>query len=111
MQRVSSSEHRLIVIGDDGYIVRTLAKDLGSSVKTHSVPLPVEHHFENGIGFESSFEDVMSAFGKSIKATDYNLTFANENGYIIKFHFVADTSFFGKRKLIAIEINHPDSGV
>jgi hypothetical protein len=46
LQRVNSSEHRLIVIGDDRYIVRALAKDLGSSVKTHSVPLPVEHHFE-----------------------------------------------------------------
>ena len=46
LQRVSSSEHRLIVIGDDGYVVRALAKDLGSSVKTYSVPFPIEHHFE-----------------------------------------------------------------
>ena len=79
------------------------------SLSIHSATIK-EAHLANGIGFKSSFDDVMSAFGKPIKATDYNLTFVNESGYIIKFHFVADTSSLGKRKLINIEINHPDSG-
>jgi hypothetical protein len=70
-----------------------------------------EAHFENGIGFKSSFDDVMSAFGKPIEATDYILKFVKENGYVIKFQFVADTSSLGKRKLIGITLNHSDSGI
>jgi len=79
------------------------------TISVHSATLK-KAHIENGVSFESSFNDVMSAFGKPIEATDYNLKFATENGYVIKFHFVADTSSIGKRKLITINICHPDSG-
>ena len=79
------------------------------SISIHSATLE-KAHFENGIGFKSSFDDVMSAFGKPIEATDYNLKFLAKDGYVIKFHFVADTSSMGKRKLINIIIYHPDSG-
>jgi len=79
------------------------------SVSIHSATLE-KAHFENGINFESSFDDVMSAFGKPIQATDYSLKFATQNGYIIKFQFVADTSALGKRKLIGITVYHPNSG-
>jgi hypothetical protein len=80
------------------------------SISIHSATLN-QAHFENGIGFKSSFDDVVSAFGKPIEATDYNLKFVSKDGSVIKFHFVADTSSMGKRKLINIEIYHPDSGV
>jgi len=79
------------------------------SVGIHSATLN-KAHLGNGISFKSSYNDVMSAFGKPIEATDYNLKFVKENGYVIKFHFVADTSSIGKRKLISITIYHPDSG-
>jgi hypothetical protein len=79
------------------------------SIGIHSVTID-KAHFENGIGFKSSFDDVLSAFGKPIEATDYNLKFVNETGYVMKFHFVADTSSLGKRKLINITMYHPDSG-
>ncbi|OHB82988.1 MAG: hypothetical protein A2Z38_03555 [Planctomycetes bacterium RBG_19FT_COMBO_48_8] len=79
------------------------------SVSIHSATLE-KAPFETGINFKSSFDDVMSAFGKPIQATDYSLKFVTKNGYIIRFHFVADTSSIGKRKLITIKISHPDSG-
>jgi len=79
------------------------------SISIHSATLD-KAHFENGIGFKSSFDDVMSAFGKPIEATDYILKFVKENGYVIRFQFGADTSSLGKRKLIGITLNHPDSG-
>ena len=79
------------------------------SVSIHSATLK-EAHCGNGISFKSSYDDVKSAFGKPIEATDYNLKFLKENGYLIKFHFVANTSFMGKRKLISIAIYHPDAG-
>jgi hypothetical protein len=79
------------------------------SVSIHSATLE-KAHFENGINFESSFDDVMSAFGKPIEATDYILKFVKENGYVIRFQFGGDTSSLGKRKLIGITIYHPDSG-
>jgi hypothetical protein len=79
------------------------------TISIHSATLK-KAHLENGVSFESSFKDVKSAFGEPIEATDYNLKFSTKNGYVIKFHFVADNSSIGKRKLINIIIYHPDSG-
>jgi len=79
------------------------------SVSIHSATLK-KAHLQNGISFKSSYNDVKSAFGEPIEATDYNLKFLTKNGYIVKFHFVADRSSMGKRKLISITVYHPDSG-
>ena len=79
------------------------------SVSIHSATLK-KAHLENGISFKSSYDDVKSAFGEPIEATDYSLKFVTKNGYVVRFHFVADTSSIGKRKLINIRISHPDSG-
>ena len=79
------------------------------SVSIHSATLK-EAHIGNGISFKSSYNDVKSAFGEPIEMTDYSLKFSTKNGYIIKFHFVADRSSMGKRKLISITVYHPDSG-
>jgi len=79
------------------------------TISVHSATLK-EAHIENGVNFKSSYNDVMNAFGEPIEATDYNLKFATKNGYVIKFHFVADTFSIGKRKLVTIMISHPDSG-
>jgi hypothetical protein len=78
-------------------------------ISIHSATLK-EAHLGDGISFKSSYNDVKSAFGEPIEMTDYNLKFVKESGYVIKFHFVADTSSIGKRKLISITIYHPDSG-
>lgn len=64
---------------------------------------------QNGINFNSSFDDVVSAFGDPREASDYTPEFETKNGYITTFHFVPDESPTGK-KLIAIGIYHPDAG-
>ncbi len=79
------------------------------SASIHSATIK-KAHLGNGISFKSSYAEVKSAFGEPLEATDYNLKFASKNGYITKFHFVADTSSLGKRKLISVAIYHPDSG-
>ena len=78
------------------------------SISIHSATLE-KAHLDNGISFESSYDEVMSAFGDPIEASDYTPEFETENGYIARFHFIPDASPAGK-KLIAIGIYHPDAG-
>jgi hypothetical protein len=66
-------------------------------------------HLTNGIGFESSYDEVRSAFGEPVEATDLELTFVTKDGYTITFCFW-DEPVWGKRELIAITISCPDSG-
>jgi hypothetical protein len=78
------------------------------TISTHSASLPCAR-FENGIDYASSVEDVLSAFGKPIKASDYKYEFVNENGYVTDFHFSPDRKSKGEANLISIEISHPDA--
>ncbi len=78
-------------------------------VSIHRVTIP-DAYFANGINFKSSIEDVLSAFGKPIKATDYNYIFRDGNGYVTKFHFMPDSKNKGTEQLIAIAVSHPDAG-
>jgi hypothetical protein len=67
-------------------------------------------HLANGIGFESSYDEVKSALGEPVEATDSELSFVTKNGYTIGFHFVSDESASDKRRLISIKISCPNSG-
>ncbi|HNY78978.1 MAG: hypothetical protein RBS72_15470 [Sedimentisphaerales bacterium] len=79
------------------------------TISVHSATIE-KAYLPNGLSFESSYEEVESAFGEPIEAADLSLEFATENGYLVRFHFVPDLHALGKRKLINIEICHPDSG-
>jgi len=79
------------------------------TISVHSATIE-KAHLPNGLSFESSYEEVESAFGEPIEAADLNLEFATVNGYLVRFHFAPDLGALGKRKLINIEICHPDSG-
>ncbi len=79
------------------------------TISVHSATIE-KAYLPNGLSFESSYEEVESAFGEPIEATDLNLEFATENSYLVRFHFAPDLGALGKRKLINIEICHPDSG-
>lgn len=79
------------------------------TISIHSATLK-DAHLKNGINFSSSYDKVKSAYGEPLKATNFDLKYSTENGHLIKFHFVADNSSLGKRKLINISIYHPDSG-
>ena len=75
------------------------------------VPSPSYYaHLDNGLSFESSYDEVKAAFGEPIEADDLGLDFATANGYLVRFQFVPDLSAPGNRKLINVEICHPDSG-
>ena len=78
-------------------------------ISIHSATLK-DAHLKNGISFGSSYDEVKSAYGEPLEATNFDLKYSTENGYFVKFHFVADNSSLGKRKLINISIYHPDSG-
>jgi len=67
-------------------------------------------HLANGIGFESSYDEVKSAFGEPVEATDSQLSFATGSGYTIEFQFVRDRLASNKPRLILIEISCPHSG-
>ncbi len=79
------------------------------TISIHSATLK-EAHFDNGISFDSSFDEVKAAFGEPVKETDYILQFVTKNDYLIRFQFLADKIDRTKRKLIAVTICHPDSG-
>lgn len=79
------------------------------SIAVHSATIE-KAHLVNGLSFESSYEEVKSAFGDPIEATDLNLRFATEDGYLVRFHFIPDREVLGQRRLIVAEIFHPDSG-
>lgn len=79
------------------------------TISVHSATIE-KAYLPNGLSFESSYEEVQSVFGEPIEATDLNLEFMTENGYLVRFHFAPDRGALGKRKLINIEICHPDSG-
>jgi len=78
------------------------------TIDIHSAMLE-NAYLENGVTFESSYDDVMAAFGEPLEASDYTPEFETEKGYVFSFHFIPDKSSEGKR-LIAIGIYHPDSG-
>ena len=78
------------------------------AIDIHSAMLE-NAQMDNGINFESSYDEVMAAFGDPIEASEYNPEFETENGYVVTFHFMPDESPKDKR-LIAIGIYHPDSG-
>jgi hypothetical protein len=67
-------------------------------------------HLANGIGFESSYDEVKSALGEPVKATDSRLRFVTKSGYTVNFDFVSDEWSSGKRRLQCIRISCPDSG-
>ncbi len=67
-------------------------------------------HLPNGVSFESSYEEVKSAFAEPIEATDSRLRFRTEQGYTAEFMFIADESASDKRKLVDIKISCPTSG-
>ncbi|NLZ05020.1 MAG: hypothetical protein GXY19_07590 [Phycisphaerae bacterium] len=67
-------------------------------------------HLANGIGFESSYDEVKSALGEPVKATDSRLRFVTKSGYTVNFDFVSDEWSSGKRRLQCIKISCPDSG-
>ncbi len=79
------------------------------TIDVHSATIK-KAHLTNGLSFESSYDEVKSAFGKPIEEKGFNLEFATENGYLAGFHFIQNPTTLGKRKLIAIKICHPDSG-
>lgn len=79
------------------------------TISVHSATLE-KAHLVNGLSFKSSYDEVKSAFGEPIEAKDLHLEFRTENDYLIHFQFVADLSVLGTRRLIDIEICHPDSG-
>jgi hypothetical protein len=78
-------------------------------ISLHSATLKTAH-LANGIGFDSSYDEVKSAFGEPLEATYSHLEFATKNGYVIDFHFLPDRLSEGKRKIVSITIFHPDSG-
>jgi hypothetical protein len=79
------------------------------AISIHSATLK-DAYLKNGIGFGSSYDEVKSVYGEPLEATNFNLEYSTANGYLVTFHFVADNSSLGKRKLINISIYHPDSG-
>lgn len=66
-------------------------------------------HLANGLTFDSSYDEVKSAFGEPVEATDLVLSFVTENGYTTEFCFYV-SPVRNKRELIAINISSPDSG-
>lgn len=81
-----------------------------ASISVHSATIE-KAYLANGLSFESSYDEVKSAFGEPIEATNSSLRFATENGYLVRFHFIPDPEVLGKRELIAIGISDPNSGM
>ena len=57
-----------------------------------------------------NIDEVKSALGEPVKATDSRLRFATKSGYTVNFDFVSDEWSPGKRRLQCIKISCPDSG-
>ena len=89
---------------DFGFIDNSLV-----AIGIHSATLETAH-FENGICFTSSVEEVKSAFGEPNEETKYGLEYYTENNYFIDFHFTSSDAKNGNPELINISIYHPDAG-
>ena len=77
------------------------------AISIHSATLK-DARLEMGVTFQSSYDEVKRTVGEPTKETYTNLTFERDNGYVLRFQFMADSLQAGKRKLIAIEVRHPD---
>jgi len=63
---------------------------------------------ESGVTFQSSYDEVKRTVGEPTEETYSTLTFERDNEYVLRFQFMGDSLQGGKRKLIAIEVRHPD---
>jgi len=63
---------------------------------------------ESGVTFQSSYDEVKKTVGEPTEETYSTLTFERDNEYVLRFQFMGDSLQGGKRKLIAIEVRHPD---
>lgn len=77
------------------------------AISIHSATLK-NARLEEGVTFQSSTEEVRKALGEPTEETYAALTFERDGGYVLRCQFMPDSLQAGKRKLILVEIRHPD---